>query len=292
MEKRRWLHLVAVVAVIGALVLGTVGGALAQTPAPAASPVAATAPTTDTVAAAPKTEFEMVAALVTERFKDWAPTVSADDLYENLNDGDTTNDPFIVSVRKPEDYAKGHIPGAVNIPWKSIAAPESLAALPKDRPIVTYCYTGHTGQVAATVLRLLGYDVVNLKYGMMGWTDDDTVLATPRFEGAAGYPVETTVNPLPAAGTLPELKTGMTTAEEIVAARANEFLAKVGRHRERGRRVRERERRRRDQRSVHPVRPHAGALRQGPRSGRRQRVLEAARRHDRSSLRCLSTSRS
>ena len=45
---------------------------------------------------------------------------------------------------------------------------------------MVYCYTGHTGQVAATLLRAFGYDAVNLKFGMMGWTDNDEVLATVR----------------------------------------------------------------------------------------------------------------
>ena len=62
------------------------------------------------------------------------PVISADALYENLNDGDTSNDPFIVSVRSAEHYALGHIPGAINIPWKQIAEPENLAKLPTDQP--------------------------------------------------------------------------------------------------------------------------------------------------------------
>ena len=74
-------------------------------------------------------------------------------LFENLSDGDTSNDPFIVSVRAPEHYALGHIEGAINIPWKTIADDASLAMLPMDQPIVVYCYTGHTGQVAATILQ-------------------------------------------------------------------------------------------------------------------------------------------
>jgi len=93
-----------------------------------------------------------------------------------------------VSVRAPEDYALGHVEGAYNIPWKAIANPANLATLPTDRPIMVYCYTGHTGQAAATALALLGYNVVNMKFGMMGWTDDDTILATARYTGAPGYP--------------------------------------------------------------------------------------------------------
>ena len=68
------------------------------------------------------------------------------------NDGDDTNDPFIVSVRAPGDYALGHIPGAINIPWKTIVDVENLKKLPTDQPIVIYCYTGHTGGLATMAL--------------------------------------------------------------------------------------------------------------------------------------------
>jgi rhodanese-related sulfurtransferase len=120
------------------------------------------------------------------------PVMTADALFDVLNDGDESNDPVVVSVRGPDHYALGHIPGAINIPWKQIAQPENLAKLPPDKQIVVYCYTGHTGQVAATVLNMLGYDALNLKFGMMGWTEDDTVLATARFDPATqpDYPFE------------------------------------------------------------------------------------------------------
>ena len=80
-----------------------------------------------------------------------------------------------------EAFPLGHIEGAYNIPWKSIVDPANLAKLPTDEQIVVYCYTGHTGQVAAALLRILGYDAINLKFGMMGWTDDDEILGTGRL---------------------------------------------------------------------------------------------------------------
>jgi len=125
-----------------------------------------------------------------------APVISADALFENLNDGDEDNDPFILSVRAPDAYAAGHIPGAVNIPWKNIVKPESLEMIPTDQPIVVYCYTGHTGQLSTTALNLLGYDAVNLKYGMMGWNTDPDVLLTAPYDPATGadYPVEVEAN--------------------------------------------------------------------------------------------------
>jgi rhodanese-related sulfurtransferase len=170
-------------------------------------------------------EFETLANHIAERLADWSPTIAADDLYENLNDGDDSNDPFIVSVRSAEHYALGHIPGAYNIPWKTIADPANLAKLPTDQQIVLYCYTGHTGQVATTLLRTFGYDAVNLKFGMMGWTDDDDILVAGRYAAAAGYPTETEANELTETYDPPVLETGETDAIAIAQARAQAFLA-------------------------------------------------------------------
>jgi rhodanese-related sulfurtransferase len=139
----------------------------------------------------------IVQARAQEFLADWKPVMPADALFDNLNDGDDSNDPFILSVRKPEHYELGHLDDAYNISWKAVANTDNLDDLPTDQQIVAYCYTGHTGQVAATTLGLLGYDVTNLKFGMMGWTDSDEVLATARYAGAAGYPLETEVNELP-----------------------------------------------------------------------------------------------
>ncbi|MBN1956383.1 MAG: hypothetical protein JW900_15235, partial [Anaerolineae bacterium] len=41
-------------------------------------------------------------------FSDGPRTIAAADLYENLNDGDADNDPYIISVRSADDYAAGH----------------------------------------------------------------------------------------------------------------------------------------------------------------------------------------
>lgn len=155
------------------------------------------------------------------------PTITAEALFENLNDGDPDNDPFILSVRSPEHYALGHIPGAVNIPWKQLAKPENLAKLPTDRPIVTYCYTGHTGQIAATALSLLGYDATNLKYGMMGWTQDDEVLATARYDPATApdYPVETEANEATETYEFPELAIETDVPDDLVRAAIDAYLS-------------------------------------------------------------------
>lgn len=127
-----------------------------------------------------------------------APTITAQAVFDLINDGDANNDPFILSVRKADHYAIGHVPGAVNIVYTDVAKPENLRKLPTDRKIVVYCYTGHTGAVATAVLGTLGYDTVNLKFGIDSWTKDAAVrVVAPYVEEveAHEFPFNTGVNP-------------------------------------------------------------------------------------------------
>ena len=115
-----------------------------------------------------------------------------EDLQGMLNDGDESNDPYIISVRSAEDYAKGHIPGAVNYDPKTMFTPEVLATIPTDKPIVVYCYTGQTASQVVSSLNLLGYDASNLVHGMSMWSSDPNVFVK-RFDPEKtpkNYPVE------------------------------------------------------------------------------------------------------
>jgi len=71
----------------------------------------------------------------------------------------------ILSVRKAADYAKGHIAGAINIPFGKQMASD-FDTLPMDKTIVVYCYTGQTAGQTTAALRVLGYDAVSLNGGM------------------------------------------------------------------------------------------------------------------------------
>ncbi len=176
----------------------------------------------------PTEDFEIVRSAIEEWLASKPKAVlTVDEVYDNLNDGDESNDPFIVSVRKPEDYAKGHVPGAINIPWNQIAKPESLEQLPTDQPILDYCYTGHTGQVAMTSLNLMGYKTDNMKWGMMAWTKNDDVLAQPRFDPAAvpDYRVETEPNEATETYDFPALDTGATGEEEVIRTAVDNYLS-------------------------------------------------------------------
>ncbi len=77
----------------------------------------------------------------------------------------------IVDVRAAEDYAEGHIPGAVNLPkdqWRS------LTGLRKDKINVLYCYSQvcHLAATAAVQFAEQGYPIMELDGGWRWWKDD------------------------------------------------------------------------------------------------------------------------
>jgi len=75
---------------------------------------------------------------------------------------------FVVDARDAAQFAKGHIPGAVNIEWRQAVARRS--ELPKNRMVVVYCNSGSLSAQAVFALRLLGYDNVKvLQDGYEGW---------------------------------------------------------------------------------------------------------------------------
>lgn len=71
---------------------------------------------------------------------------------------------YLISARRPDDYAAGHIIGANNIPYGT-GFIEGLGGVPKDKKVVVYCYSGQTAGQATAAMKLLGYDAVSLNGG-------------------------------------------------------------------------------------------------------------------------------
>ena len=95
--------------------------------------------------------------------KDWN-YITPTELYDKIKSASTEF--FILDIRKKEDYDAGHIPGAKNIFWLDILKPENISQLPRDKKILIYCYVGHTSSQLLVILKILGYDVIALKFGM------------------------------------------------------------------------------------------------------------------------------
>jgi rhodanese-related sulfurtransferase len=84
----------------------------------------------------------------------------------------------LLDVRTPEAFARGHVPGATNLPHRQITA-DALAAYPPDALFVVYCTGVFCNGADRAALRLaqLGRAVKKMIGGMSGWRE-------------SGYPVE------------------------------------------------------------------------------------------------------
>ena len=97
------------------------------------------------------------------------PLVSQQALLERQAKGDPSL--FVLDVRTPEEYAAGHVPGAVNVPYDQVAS--RLAQIPKDKDVVLYCKSGRRAGLAADVLAANGYTKLeHLQGDMQAWLKD------------------------------------------------------------------------------------------------------------------------
>lgn len=79
-----------------------------------------------------------------------------------------TGEPHVlVDVRTPQEFASGHIPGAVNISLQEL--PSQLDSLPKDQPIVLYCRSGARSNTAAQIMARAGFTEIYDLGGIISW---------------------------------------------------------------------------------------------------------------------------
>ena len=99
----------------------------------------------------------------------------------DVNDAIASGDPgfVIFDVRSPELYAKGHLPGAINLLRGKIVA-SKLAMYPPETLFVTYCAGPHCNGAtkAAVAVAKLGRPVKIMIGGITGWIDEGFALVT------------------------------------------------------------------------------------------------------------------
>jgi phage shock protein E len=65
---------------------------------------------------------------------------------------------FIIDVREPEEFARGHADGAINIPpARLMQDTKALKDIPKDAEVILYCVSGARSSACMHILRQMGY---------------------------------------------------------------------------------------------------------------------------------------
>jgi phage shock protein E len=102
-----------------------------------------------------------------------APSIAASELSARRASGVA---PVVIDVRTPEEYASGHIPGALNIPFDQVA--RRISEVDAPHGVALYCMVGPRARKGESALLSAGYtSVLHLEGGLAAWQ-------------AAGLPVE------------------------------------------------------------------------------------------------------
>ena len=109
--------------------------------------------------------------------KDAKTRIKEEDYREIKKKFDAGEKMILVDTREDNEWARGHVPGAVHL-GKGVIERDIERAIPdKDATIVLYCGGGYRSALAADNLQKMGYrNVISMDGGWRGWTE-------------AGYPV-------------------------------------------------------------------------------------------------------
>ena len=105
---------------------------------------------------------------------DLAPSVTPAELHQQRASDEA---PVVIDVRTPEEFAQGHIPGAINIAYDTVA--QRIGEIDTPHGVALYCQVGPRARRGEAALLESGYDrVLHLDGGFAAWR-------------AAGLPVAT-----------------------------------------------------------------------------------------------------
>lgn len=101
-------------------------------------------------------------------------TIGADELISRIEAGTA---PTILDVRTPEEFAEGHIQGAINIPYTELEERYSELEMEGLEELVVYCRSGRRAAIAEAALAELGFtNVRDLDGHIAAWKEADRPL--------------------------------------------------------------------------------------------------------------------
>ncbi len=109
--------------------------------------------------------FAATAAFAEDPKSTQAPSISAAELHARR---ESEAAPVVIDVRTPEEYASGHIPGAVHIPFDQVA--QRIAEIDAPHGVALYCMVGPRARKGESALLAAGYEkVFHLEGGLAAW---------------------------------------------------------------------------------------------------------------------------
>lgn len=114
----------------------------------------------------------LILVLVTASLAVLGVAAHADDITQRelLQRLDAHEAPLIVDVRRADEFAAGHLPGAINIPHREIAARLTELRAHQHREVVVYCESGRRAAIAVRILEQAGFTKVrHLQGDMQSW---------------------------------------------------------------------------------------------------------------------------
>jgi len=104
-------------------------------------------------------------------------SMTAAELVALLDDPEA---PLVLDVRSPGEFAEGHIPGAINIPYDQLAGRTAELDAYRERGLVVYCRTGRRAGIAEQALSDAGFERLwDLEGHMVAWQEGHHPLAVP-----------------------------------------------------------------------------------------------------------------
>ena len=85
---------------------------------------------------------------------------------------ETPGDYIILDVRRADEFAEGHIPGAINVANEDIVDVEPAELPDKAQTIYVYCRSGNRSKQASEKLANMGYENIIEFGGIIDWTGD------------------------------------------------------------------------------------------------------------------------
>lgn len=96
--------------------------------------------------------------------------ITAEEVAEMLSTRTADSDIVILDVRTPEEFAQGHIPGAVNINFLDSAFKDQIQTLSREKHYILVCRSGNRSGKAMAIMQQYGFTWLrNMTGGMLAW---------------------------------------------------------------------------------------------------------------------------